>query len=401
MGFACAGNPWLHGVPRMWWGELASSADSGTLKKMSKPPHAVADRIESHAPLGPRTTLELGGPARYLVTAASTGEVVDSLRWARAKRLQVVALAGGSNVVVADSGFDGLVLAVALRGLEWRRRRGEIVVRAAAGEVWDDLVAEATRRGLAGLECLSGIPGSVGATPIQNVGAYGQEVADVIEEVRIIDLDNLEVRTLDASDCEFGYRTSVFRRSPGAAVVLSVTFRLRPGGQATITYDELRRTLGSSSAAPSLERVREAVLELRRSKSMVVDPGDENRRSVGSFFVNPVVDTADLDRIREHGRASGVLDCDEHVPHHRVAGGAAKLSAAWLIERSGFARGTRRGPVGISSRHTLALVHFGGGTTAHLLALAREIRDTVAARFAVSLAAEPTFLGFAVRDPLA
>jgi UDP-N-acetylmuramate dehydrogenase len=368
---------------------------------MSKQAFAVAERIENQVPLGPRTTLELGGPARHLVTVSSVDEVLEALRWAREKSLPVAILGGGSNLVVADGGFDGLVLVIALRGLKWRQCGDEILVRAAAGEIWDDLVAETTRRGLAGVECLSGIPGSVGATPIQNVGAYGQEIADVIDGVQIVDLQSLEVRTLDSSACGFGYRTSIFRQSPATVVVASVTYRLRPNGRATVVYDELRRALGSAADRASLEGVREAVLELRRSKSMGLDPADPNRRSVGSFFINPIIDDSqDLERVRSRARACGVLGPTEELPHHRLAGGAVKLSAAWLIERSGFARGTRKGPVGISSRHTLALVHHGGGSTADLLALAREIRDAVSARFGVTLEPEPTFLGFGDRDPL-
>jgi UDP-N-acetylmuramate dehydrogenase len=348
--------------------------------------------------LGPLTTLELGGPARALVEAEEEGDLVDALRWAAGEGIPVAVLGGGSNVVVADGGFPGLVLRMATRGIEVRAGRAErrVHLTAAAGEPWDELVDAVVEEGLAGLECLAGIPGTVGAAPVQNVGAYGQEVADTIAAVRVLDRATLATRELAPAECGFGYRTSVFRRAPERFVVLAVTFRLDPGAPRTVRYPELARALGGSPAAPpDVAAVRDAVLALRRSKSMVLDPDDENRRSVGSFFVNPVVDPATADAVAAAAGAGAAM------PRWAAGDGRAKLSAAWLVERAGFAKGTRRGAVGVSSRHALALVHHGGGSAAGLLALAREIRQGVAARFGVVLHPEPVFLGFPTADPLA
>jgi UDP-N-acetylmuramate dehydrogenase len=347
--------------------------------------------IRGQVPLAPLTTLELGGPARWLVTARDEATVFEALRWARDRSLEVACLAGGSNVVVADQGFDGLVVHLALQGIEQRTEGDRVLVTAAAGEPWDPLVAQVVRAGLAGVECLSGVPGSVGATPVQNVGAYGQEVAETLRQVRALDRSTLEVETLEPAVCGFGYRTSRFRRHPDRHLVLSVTLALRPGGEPTLRYPELVRAL--TGTRPGLVETREAVLRLRRAKSMVIDPGDPNRRSVGSFFVNPVVDDEVAQRVAITALDTGSARAPEEVPRFPVEGGV-KLSAGWLVEQSGLPRGTRRGAVGLSSRHALALVHHGGGTTAELVALAREVQQRVADRFGVTLHPEPVFLGF-------
>lgn len=378
----------------------------------------------SNAPLAPLTTLGLGGPARWLLDAERAVDVVAAFRWAAAEGLDTVVLGGGSNVVVSDDGFDGLVIRPRLRGVargpdrDRDRKEGPTErVTAAAGEPWDALVEATVAEGLAGLECLSGIPGTVGAAPIQNVGAYGQEVADVLESVRVLDLldlldqEGLEERVLPADACELGYRDSRFRRHPGRFVVLSATFRLVPGGAPTLRYPELARAVAAAGGSPDLRTVRETVLALRRSKSMVLDPGDENRRdqrSVGSFFVNPVLAAAEAEWVAERAAALGLVSTPADVPRFPAPSDRrdgteerVKLSAGWLIEAAGFRRGERRGPVGISSRHALALVHHGGGTTAALLGLAREIRDRVEERFGVRLRPEPVFVGFGEGDPLA
>ncbi len=355
--------------------------------------------LRTCVPLAPLTTLDLGGPARHLLEVGSAAEAREGLAWAGNRGLEVAVLGGGSNVVVADRGFDGLILKAAGRALEIRREAGSALVRAAAGEPWDGLVAQTVAEGLAGLECLSGIPGSVGATPIQNVGAYGQEVGPVIDRVRVLDLVSGVERVLAGADCGFGYRSSRFRAAPGRFMVLEVVFRLRPGGEPTVVYDELRRALAVGAAAPDLATVREAVLELRRGKSMVLEPGDPNRHSVGSFFLNPVVEAAVVGAVETRARACGALAEGEIVPRFAAGAGLEKLSAAWLIERAGFGRGLRRGAVGLSSRHALALVHHGGGSAAELIALAREIRDGVEARFGITLRPEPVFLGFDTRQP--
>lgn len=357
---------------------------------MDGPAGLPADAVQAAVPLAPRTSLELGGPARQLVTVRDEDELRAVLRWAGRERLEVTPLGGGTNVVVADRGVPGLVVVLADRGCE-ARDDGLVVAR--AGEEWDRVVALAVARDLAGLECLSGIPGSAGATPIQNVGAYGQEVGEVLAWVRAVDRRTAEPVQLAPEACELGYRSSRFRRRPGRFVVTEVAFRLRPGGAPTLRYVELARA-AAQRGSDGLAAVRRLVLELRRAKSMVLDERDPNRRSVGSFFVNPVVDTAVLARV-----ASTAAPAE--VPHHRLDHGRFKLSAAWLIEAAGFHKGERRGAVGLSDRHALALVHHGGGTTAELVGFAAEIRAAVAARFGVSLVPEPVFLGFTPGvDPL-
>jgi UDP-N-acetylmuramate dehydrogenase len=347
-------------------------------------------------PLAPRTTLGLGGSARYFVRAEHEATVVEALRWAAERSLPVAVLGGGSNLVIGDAGFEGLVIAIALRGLHSRVRGSCVEIDAAAGEPWDELCAHAVERDLAGIECLSGIPGLVGATPIQNVGAYGQEVAQVISAVRVLDRASLQLHTLGPEQCGFGYRDSAFKRNPERCVVLSVSFALRLGGEPSVAYAELARALSlrADGAAPDLQQVRAAVLELRRGKSMLLDPGDENSRSAGSFFLNPIVGAELAERVAQTAIAAGLIARADELPRYPAADGRVKLAAAWLIERAGFHKGQRRGSFGISSRHALALVHHGGGDSRSLLAFAREIQDGVEQRFGVRLELEPVLLGF-------
>jgi len=345
-----------------------------------------------HVPLAPRTTLGLGGPARHLVEVRRESEVIEALHWAQTQELPILVLGGGSNLVVADGGWDGLVVQVALRGIEEKRSAGRVELRVAAGEPWDELVARTVDEGWAGLECLSGIPGSTGATPIQNVGAYGQEVSEVITAVHVWDRRAGERRVLAPAECGFGYRDSAFKRDPEGAVVLAVDLALRPGGAPTLRYAELARAF-EGAASPSLPEVRERVLALRRSKSMVVDPADPNHRSAGSFFTNPVVELAKADALVEQALREGLVDRAAAVPRFSAEAGRVKLAAAWLIEAAGFRKGERRGAVGISSRHALALVHHGGGTTRELLAFAEEIRARVRERFGIELHPEPVLAG--------
>lgn len=349
---------------------------------------AVRDDVE----LAPLTTLELGGRARHFVEARDEETILAALAWARARGVPVFVLGGGSNVVVADAGYDGLVLRISTTGRSFLPAGREVLVTAAAGEPWDALVAETVARGLAGLECLSGIPGSVGATPVQNVGAYGQEVAETIRSVRVADRLDGSIVELPPAACAFGYRDSAFRRAPERHVVLDVTFALRPGGAPTLRYRELGEAIG---AAPTLSTVRDTVIALRRRKSMVIDAGDPNRRSVGSFFTNPIVAADVAQRLVARSVADGLVRAPEDVPRWPAADGLVKLSAGWLIERAGIAKGLRAGAVGVSTNHALALVHHGGGTTAELVALAHRVRDAVAARFGVTLTPEPIFVGAA------
>ncbi|MBC8131943.1 MAG: UDP-N-acetylmuramate dehydrogenase [Deltaproteobacteria bacterium] len=350
------------------------------------------------ASLAPLTTLQLGGRARHLIDAADEATVVASLDWAAARGLPVFILGGGSNVVIADGGFDGLVVRMGLRGLRFENDGDRVLVHAAAGESWDVLVKDVVARGWAGMECLAGIPGLVGATPIQNVGAYGQEVADTIRGVRAIDRATGETVDIDTAACAFGYRDSLFKRRPDAYVVLGVTFALVPGGAPHVRYGELEAVLSLSAGlvgrAATIADVSETVRTLRRKKSMLIDDAeDANRRSVGSFFTNPVlgqtVAGGVVIRAIEIGAARGSAD----VPQFPVANGGVKLSAAWLIEHAGYRKAFRRGQVGISTNHALALVHHGGGRTTELLDLAHDIQEAVRAKFGVTLAFEPTLVG--------
>ena len=347
--------------------------------------------VRTGVPMGPRTTMGVGGPARHLVEASSEAEVIAALDWAATRRLDLYVLGGGSNVVVADAGVDGLVLQVALRGVETRFAGDAVELTAAAGEPWDDVVRLAVERGWAGLECLSGIPGLVGATPIQNVGAYGQEVSETIARVRAVDRRTGRAVELGPAECGFGYRDSVFKRDEaGRHVVTAVTYWLRAGGAPTVRYADVERHLAERGVArPALGDVRESVLAIRRGKSMVLDPGDENRRSCGSFFLNPVVDAGAAARAAAAAAAAGSPD----MPRWPQAGGRVKLSAAWLIERAGFRRGERDGAVGLSTRHALAIVCRDGATAADVARLAARIRDAVRARFGIDLEPEPARWG--------
>jgi len=356
--------------------------------------------LRENAPLAPLTTLELGGPARFLAEPDSTEGLVEVLRWAESGGVPVEIIGGGSNVVVSDDGFEGLVVRAAQRGTHIQRD-GEIArLTAVAGEPWDEVVALAVGEGLAGLECLSGIPGTVGATPVQNVGAYGQEVGQTLDSVLVLDRHDLTQDVLTATECGLGYRTSVFRREPGRWVILCVTFALKPGGAPALAYPELESALRTRSATPTLGDVRQIVLELRRGKSMVLDPANPNRRSAGSFFLNPIVSREEADRVIERVIAAGAAGDPAQVPAFPTEGGKVKLSAAFLVEQAGFPRGLSRGPVGLSSAHALALIHHGGGSTTDLVRLASDIRAAVHEVFGVQLQPEPTFIGWGSEDPL-
>jgi UDP-N-acetylmuramate dehydrogenase len=358
----------------------------------------VENKIQGNVPLAPLTTLGVGGPARHFLDADDEAIVTEALAWARSRGISVTILGGGSNVIVSDRGVDGLVVRVRLLGIrETSSAADRIEIEVGAGERLDDVVARAVAAGWAGIECLSGVPGSVGATPIQNVGAYGQEIGETITRVTAIERTTGEIATLDKAACLFAYRTSVFkRRLRGRYVVLRVALALRPGGAATVKYSELAREL--KGAPPSLAGVREVVLGLRRKKSMLVDPSDPNHRSVGSFFVNPIVgaDTADeIERLAARTRPD-----PDPMPRFDAGWGCVKLSAAWLIEHAGFSKGSGDGTVGISSKHALAIVNRGGATAQQIVDFASRVRREVLEHFAVTLDAEPVLLGFDDGDTL-
>ena len=338
-------------------------------------------------PLAPLTTLGVGGPARWLLRARTIADVEHAHRWSVSNGAPLFILGGGSNVVIADEGFDGLVVHVDVRGRDYAHEGTETMVTVGAGESWDETVAECVARGLAGLECLSGIPGTVGGTPIQNVGAYGQEVASCIDHLTAFDRQNGALATLTGRDCRFSYRTSRFKQTDSARfVICTVTFRLR-AGLPTTTYPDIIEYLARSGvSAPDVEHVRNAVLAVRRRKGMVIDPGDPDTRSVGSFFMNPVVAEGVRDRV---GALAGA-----QPPAFPADGGRVKLPAAWLIERAGFRRGDTEGNVGISTKHTLALVNRGGATARDVLRFAARIKRGVVDRFGISLRPEPVFVGF-------
>jgi UDP-N-acetylmuramate dehydrogenase len=338
-------------------------------------------------PLASFGTLGVGGPARWFARADDVQDVADAHRWCTEQGTHWFVLGGGSNVVIADEGFDGLVLQIGILGTSLSRDSGDTLARVGAGEPWDGLVDTLVARGLAGVECLSGIPGTVGGTPIQNVGAYGQEVANTIERVTVYDCVDHEVQTLRADECGFAYRMSRFKGGDaGRYVVCGVTFRVRPG-LPTSTYADVAAYLKRSEVShPTVSIVRDAVLTIRRSKGMVVDDDDPDSRSVGSFFMNPVVTVADVERVAS---AAG-----DRPPCFAMDEGRVKIPAAWLIERSGFRRGHVDGAVGISTKHPLALVNRGGATAADVLRLATAVKRGVADRFGVWLRPEPVFVGF-------
>ena len=345
-------------------------------------------RPREHVVLAPYCTLGVGGPARWFAEVSDEDALIAAHGWAKTRGVVLRVLGGGSNVVVGDAGVEALVVRMNLKGHTTRVTAGAVELTAAAGEPWDALVALAVERGWAGLECLSGIPGLVGATPIQNVGAYGQEVSETVTAVRALDTRTGRVLTFANHECGFTYRDSRFKSvEPDRHVILSVTYRLVSGGAPCLRYAEVGRHLSSRGVTrPTLGDVRESVLAIRRSKSMVIDPADENRRSCGSFFTNAIVKAADADQV---ARLAG----DPAMPRWPEPDGRVKLSSAWLIEHAGFARGHREGPVGLSTRHALALVAHDGARAADVLAFARRVTAAVEERFGVRLTPEPVFWG--------
>jgi UDP-N-acetylmuramate dehydrogenase len=354
--------------------------------------------IEENKPLAPFTTFGIGGPARWFVQAASEDEIAEAAAWAGERGVALFVLGGGSNLLVSDAGFKGLVLRMALRGIaveDASNRPGHTIYRAAAGEDWDAFVERAVQDNCAGVECLAGIPGTVGGTPVQNVGAYGQEVSSAIERVRAFDLQEHAFVEFAAAECGFSYRRSRFNSADrGRYVVARVDYRLTPGGAPTVRYADLQRVLAESRKEGrelSLAEVAAVVRRVRQSKGMLMVEGDSDCRSAGSFFKNPVVDEEQLRQI-----AAG----SEKEPPRFPAGpgaenpGRVKVPAAWLIEQAGFAKGYALGSAAISSRHTLALTNRGGASSADILALAAEITAAVEARFGIRLEMEPVMLGF-------
>lgn len=344
-------------------------------------------QIRENISLAPYTTLKIGGPARYLVEAHSQAEILDALAYAREHALEVFVLGGGSNLVVSDVGWPGLVLKIGVNGIKTSERNGKQVFTAGAGEDWDKLVARSVEQNCAGIECMSGIPGTVGGTPVQNVGAYGQEVAETITSVRVIDATSGEAREMSNSECGFAYRTSIFNTSQkGRYIVTEVSYALAPGGAPRVEYADLKRHF-AAVPSPTLNDVREAVRAIRASKAMLIMPDDDDSRSAGSFFKNPIISMAEYERIAG-------LPAGNKPPSYPAPAGQVKISAAWLVERAGFHKGYTAGRVGISSKHTLAIVNRGGATAAEIVNFKNKVQEGVFGVFGVQLHPEPVFVGF-------
>jgi UDP-N-acetylmuramate dehydrogenase len=346
--------------------------------------------IQENVPLAPLTTLKVGGPARYFVQAHTIAEVSEAVSLARSSNLALFVLGGGSNLVISDAGWPGLVLKIAIPGIEELTQSDKSLFEVGAGEDWDKFVAHAVFRSCAGVECLSGIPGSVGGTPVQNVGAYGQEVAETIESVLALDRKDDQVHELCNEACSFQYRTSIFNTSErGRYIILRVTYALTPGGQPAILYADLNKYFAGWGTGPSLADTREAVRQIRASKAMLITPGDEDCRSAGSFFKNPVLSDAQHKELSQRAAEKGL-----QIPSYPALKTQRKISAAWLVEHSGFNKGYENGRVGISPKHALAIVNRGDATAADVVALEEQIRHRVEDIWGLRLEPEPVFVGF-------
>lgn len=350
--------------------------------------------IQEKVPLARYTTLQVGGIADFFAEPASEAELLEALRWARARLLPLFVLGGGSNLLVSDAGFRGLVLHICIGGVESVERGGRRIYSVGAGVGWDSFVERAVADRAAGIECLSGIPGSVGGTPIQNVGAYGQEVSETVTRVSGIDMATMKHVEFDHAACGFHYRSSRFNRSdhggePGRYILTRVEYSLRPGAPPNIAYADLKRYFSRpphGAATPSLAQARQAVLKIRRAKGMVLDANDPDSRSAGSFFRNPIVSLSEYEQIAALSASP--------VPHFDAGGEQVKLPAAWLIEQAGIRKGFALGMAAISSKHALAIINRGGAKASDILRLKEYVRHRVYRRFGVELHPEPVLLGF-------
>jgi UDP-N-acetylmuramate dehydrogenase len=342
--------------------------------------------ILENIPLAPFTTFGIGGPARWFAEATNEGEIAEATDWARGRGVPLIVLGGGSNLLVADNGFPGLALQVGIKGIEIDAD----LFRVAAGENWDHCVEQAIGANCAGVECLAGIPGTVGGTPVQNVGAYGQEVASVIERVRAYDRQTRAIVEFSNAECRFEYRRSRFNSTDrDRYIVTHVDYRLRRNGSPQIVYQDLKDHFKSWPNAPTLAEVASAVREIRRGKGMLLVEGDSDCRSAGSFFKNPVVAQQAADRVQQFAASVGVP-----LRTFPADDGQVKIPAAWLIEQAGFTKGYALGRAGISRRHTLALINLGDATASDILALAGKIVLGVESRFGIRLEMEPETVGF-------
>lgn len=344
-------------------------------------------------PLAPLTTIKIGGAAKYFAEVANAGQVQEAVAFARSRDLPLFILGGGSNLLIADAGWPGLAVKITIQGIEQRGapdEPGKVLFDVGAGESWDRFVSHTVMARCAGVECLSGIPGRVGGTPVQNVGAYGQEVSETIRSVQVFDLKENQVRELCPEACGFGYRSSIFNTSErGRFIVLRVTYGLTPEGSPRLTYADLKRHFEGRETPPNLAETREAVRHIRARKGMLIIPGDPDCQSAGSFFKNPVLSEEQHEDLKRRAAARGLI-----VPSYPALATRKKVSAAWLVERSGFAKGFGFGRVGISSRHALAIVNRGGATAADVLALKEQIQHRVEELFGIRLEPEPVMVGF-------
>lgn len=355
-------------------------------------PGQIAERV----PLAPLTTIQVGGTARFFLRTNQDCDLLRALKWAAENRYPVFVLGGGSNVVFSDSGFPGLVIQTGTRGIAFTATGDHVFARAEAGNEWCAFVRETVQRNLAGLECLAGIPGSVGASPVQNIGAYGQEVSDCIHCVDAVDRTTLETVCFAAADCDFSYRMSRFKGSDrDRYVITAVTFRLTPGGKPTLRYGDLTRSLEEKGIKqPDLQQVHDTVLAIRRSKGMITDPDEPNSRSCGSFFTNPIIPRSALAPLEQRGEDAGAIEPGETIPFFECGNDMVKLPAAWLIEHSGLRKGMRRGNAGLSEQHVLAIVNCGGATAREILEMQKLVQGRVRAVFGVELTPEPVLAGF-------
>lgn len=355
----------------------------------------AALQIRENVELAPLTTLGVGGPARFMTAVKSEDQIAEALEFAGSRGCPTFILGGGSNLLVSDSGFPGLVLRMELLGIRDLDGEDGGLITVSAGEEWDVFVERCVGRNLAGIECLSGIPGTVGAAPVQNIGAYGQEISEAILSCRILDRETGSIEEFSAGDCLFGYRSSLFNTTQrNRYIILRVSFSLRPYGKPAIRYRDLQEHFAGRSKTPGLGEVRRAVMQIRDSKGMLLRGTIPGLQSAGSFFKNPVLDPKRAAEIEDSAQSLGFLKQDEHIPHFAAPGGKEKLPAAWFLERAGFEKGFIHGNVEVSAKHTLALVNRGGAKASEFIDLMRMMREKVHALFDIVLRPEPTFLGF-------
>jgi UDP-N-acetylmuramate dehydrogenase len=346
--------------------------------------------IQENVPLAPYTTFKVGGPARYFVQAYSEQDIQQALELSASRRLRLFVLGGGSNLVVSDQGWPGLVIKISIPGMHSETANGKMMFHVGAGEDWDGFVAKAVAAGCGGIECLSGIPGTTGGTPVQNVGAYGQEVAETITKVRVLEVATGKIFEMSNAQCGFSYRTSIFNSTQrDRYIVLAATFALTPGGSPHIEYADLKKHFASVAAPPSLAATRDAVRAIRHSKAMLITSDDEDCRSAGSFFKNPILTSDEYEALNKI-----IQSMNKQIPTYPAGEGKVKVAAAWLVENAGFQKGYSLGPVGISRKHSLAIVNRGGAKATDIAALKNQVQQGVKQKFGVELHPEPVFVGF-------